>query len=106
MLSMKELGAEAETVKVVEVVPITTTVDLGLVEREKSGFPVPVSDAVWGLFAASSVMARAPWRTPVPIGVNVMLKVQLAPTLRTLGSCPQVLALREVAANAYRREGY
>lgn len=87
----KELGAEAETVKVVEVVPITTVLDRALVEREKIVFPVPVSGTPWGLPAASSLMSRVPLRVPLPVAVNVTLTVQLAPTLRTLGRFPQVL---------------
>jgi hypothetical protein len=87
----KELGAEAETVKVVEVVPITATLDRVLVEREKIAFPMPVSDTPWGLPAASSLILKVPLRVPLPVGVNVMLAVQLAPTLRTLGRFPQVL---------------
>ena len=46
MLPRKELGADALTVKVVELVPITTIADLALEEREKSGFPVPVNETL------------------------------------------------------------
>ena len=91
MLLKKELGADALTVKVVESVPITTIADLALAEREKSGFPVPASETLCGLLAALSVTLRVPARLPLAVGVNVMLTTQLSPTLRTLGSVPQVL---------------
>jgi len=91
MLPRKELGADALTVKVVESVPITTIADLALAEREKSGFPVPVSETLCGLLAASSVTLRLPVRLPLAVGVKVTLAVQLSPALRTLGSAPQVL---------------
>ena len=91
MLPKKELGADALTVKVVESVPITTMADLALAEREKSGFPVPVRETLCGLLAASSVTLRAPVRLPLAVGVKVTLAVQLSPTLRTVGSAPQVL---------------
>ncbi len=91
MLLMKELGAVADTVKVADVVPMTITVDRVLAEREKTGFPVPSSLTVCGLPAASSLRVNVPVRLPVPVGVKVMLTVQLFPTLRNVGKVPQVL---------------
>lgn len=91
MLSVNELGAEAETVKVVEAVPMVRTVDRGLEEREKTALPVPWRSTPWGLFAASSVTVRLPELAPLPVGVNVMLTLQLWPTLSTLGRVPHVL---------------
>jgi len=67
MLLKKELGADALTVKVVESVPITTIADRALAEREKSGFPVPVSETLCGLLAASSVTLRLPVRLPLAV---------------------------------------
>lgn len=91
MLLMKELGAVADTVKVADVVPMTITVDRVPAEREKTGFPVPLSLTVCGLPAASSLRVSIPVRLPVPVGVKVMLTVQLFPTLRNVGRVPQVL---------------
>jgi hypothetical protein len=91
MLSTKELGAEAKTVKVTEVVPIAATVDLALAERENTGVPPPVSATVCGLPAASSVTLRVPLRGPLPSGVKVTDIVQKSPTLRKVGKAPQVL---------------
>ena len=47
MLSANELGPEALTVKVVVFVPICTTLDRLLAEREKTAAPVPVREALW-----------------------------------------------------------
>ena len=41
--------------------------------------PVPVSETVWGLPGALSVMLMAPVRLPVAVGVNVTLRVQFFP---------------------------
>ena len=91
MLLMKELAAEAETVKVVDVVPMTRAVDRTLAESVNSAFPVPWSETPCGLFPASSVMLIPPARSPLPVGVNVTLKAQLSPTLRTAGRAPHEL---------------
>jgi hypothetical protein len=50
--------------------------------------PVPVRAAVWGLFAALSVMVTLADLAPVAVGLNVTLMEQLAPAA-TLA--PQVL---------------
>ena len=44
--------------------------------------PVPVMATLCGLPAALSVIDRVPVREPVAPGLNVRLKVQLAPTAR------------------------
>jgi hypothetical protein len=41
--------------------------------------PVPVSETVWGLVLALSVIVRVPVRAPVVVGVKVTLTVQVAP---------------------------
>src|SRR5689334_1829698 len=50
--------------------PLTTTPDK----------PVPVSVIIWGPPSALSVMVIVPARSPLAVGENVMLMVQLAPT--------------------------
>lgn len=89
--STNELGAEALMVKVVVAVPIWTTVDRLLAEREKTGSPVPESKMRCGLPTASSVIDNVPERLPVLVGVKVMLKEQLSPTFSEEGKVPQVL---------------
>ena len=90
-LLRNELGADTNTVKVAEVVPMTSTVDLVLEEREKTALPVPLSATACGLPAASSLIAKLPVRLPLAVGVNVILTVQPSPTLRTFGKLPQSL---------------
>ena len=77
-------------VNVVDVVPITTTEDRVLADREKAVFPVPLSVTVCGLPAALSVIVSVPVRAPLPTGLKAMLKLQLPPTFRMLGKLPQV----------------
>ena len=89
LLLEKELDADAVTVKVAVVVPMTTVVDLGLAESAKTGFPVPVRGTACPPVLA--VMLTEPIRLPVVVGVKTTVIVQLAPTLRTLGMDPQVL---------------
>ena len=65
-----ELGAVAKTVKVTDVVPITTFVDRALVDSENTALPMPERDTVCVPPAASSVMVRLPVREPLDEGVN------------------------------------
>ena len=50
--------------------------------------PVPVREAVCGLFAALSVMVSVPLRVPLAVGVNVILTVQVVLGARLV---PQLL---------------
>ena len=93
MLLVNELGAVAVTVKVVVVVPITIAVDLGLAERAKTGFPVPVRETLCAPVLA--LILTEPVRLPVAVGVKVTAIEQLAPTFRTPGREPQLLVCRK-----------
>lgn len=54
----------------------------------EAAIPVPERGRVWLPVLALSVRAIVPGRTPVAVGVNVTVKVQLCPVLRLE---PQVL---------------
>jgi hypothetical protein len=90
MLETKPLVAEAETVKVVDLVPTTMTLEGLVTESVKGEPPVPEIETVCGLPAASSVMLSEPVLDPLAVGVNVTLTTQLPPGLRTFGSVPQL----------------
>jgi hypothetical protein len=90
MEEVNELGAAAEMVNVVEAVPMSKTDDVALAERENCGVPLP--DSVMACEApVESPTVSVPVVLPVLVGANVTLTVQLALTLRTAGSVPQVL---------------
>jgi hypothetical protein len=89
MVLEKELGADALTVKVAVVVPTTMVEALGLAERVKRGFPVPLREALCE--PVLEVILSVPVRLPDVVGVKLTVIKQLAPTLRTLGSEPQLL---------------
>jgi hypothetical protein len=89
ILLVKELGADALTVKVAVVVPIKMVVALALAERVKTGFPVPVRETLCPPVLA--LILTEPERLPVVVGVKKTTIVQLAPTSRTLGIEPQLL---------------
>lgn len=94
MLLVKELGAEALTVKVAVVVPTKMVVALALAESVKTGFPVPVRETLFPPVLA--VILTVPVRLPDVVGVNVTEIVQLCPTSSTTGingtaEPPQVL---------------
>jgi hypothetical protein len=76
MLLVNELGAEAVMLNVVEVVPMRTTFDRLLAERENSGVPVPVSVTPAAPFAALDRTVTLPERLPLPLGVKVTEIVQ------------------------------
>jgi hypothetical protein len=77
------LGADAETVKVVEVVPIDIVDELAFAASEKTATPVPLRLTACGLPDASSVMVKVPlFVAPVPLGVKVIVNAQLACGLR------------------------
>jgi hypothetical protein len=89
ILLVKELGADALTVKVAVVVPTITVVDLALAESVKTGFPVPVRATLCAPVLA--VILTVPERLPDVVGVKKTLIVQLCPTSSTLGTEPQLL---------------
>jgi hypothetical protein len=68
----------------VRLVGVSVTVDV-------PAAPVPVSATVWGLEAASSVIARFAVRAPAAVGANETETVQLDPTASVLGLTGHVL---------------
>jgi hypothetical protein len=80
MLLVKLLGATAEMVKVVDVVPMRIVFEGPSTASEKTGTPVPMRTTPCGLPVALSVTARPPLRVPLPVGVKDTLIVQIAPT--------------------------
>lgn len=110
ILLVNEAGAEAATEKLVVAVPIVILLDAFVAESEKTATPVPVRVMVCGLPVALSVKLKLPVRLalPAPVGVKVMLNVQLAPGLRlvvVVGLAPQLLlwtAKSPVMANLVR----
>jgi len=87
---VKELGAAAAIIKVVEVLPISRTDDVALAERENCGVPLPESVTAREP-PVESLMVSEPVTLPDFVGVKVTLAVQLALTLRVTGNVPQVL---------------
>ena len=74
---MKPLLDDAEMVKVVDVLPMSTAV-LGLGElSEKAATPTPESTTLCGLPVALSWMVKAALRVPLAVGLKVTLTVQL-----------------------------
>jgi hypothetical protein len=82
ILSVKPVGPEAEIMKVVELVPMVMVTELLSAESENTASPVPDRLTLCGLPAALSVTVNKPVRLPDAVGVNVMLKEQLAPAAR------------------------
>jgi hypothetical protein len=80
---VKELGADALTVKVAVVVPTTMVVALALAESVKTGFPVPVRETLCP--PVLEVILTEPVRLPVVVGVKKTVIVQLCPASRTTG---------------------
>jgi hypothetical protein len=91
MLETKPLGADAETVKVADVVPTKILAERLVAESMSTAPPVPEREADCGLPEPLSVTRREPVRDPLDVGVKVTLTAQLAPGLRTLGAAPQLL---------------
>ena len=87
MLPVNPDWLAAETLKVVESVPLGTVDVLVGDDSEKATPPVPASCTTCGLPAASSVMVTAPVRAPATVGVKVTSMVQSAPAATAL---PQV----------------
>jgi hypothetical protein len=83
ILSVKPVGPEAEIIKVVELVPMVMVTELLSAESENTASPVPDRLTLCGLPVALSVTVNKPVRLPDAVGVNVMLKEQLAPAART-----------------------
>jgi hypothetical protein len=91
IVSVKELGAERDIVKVVVVVPMRRfCVRTGEV-RLKRGFPVPVRLTLDVPLPTLSVTTRLPVRVPELVGVKVTLKVQLWLTGSEAGLTGQLL---------------
>ena len=80
----KELGAEAATLNVAEVLPIRRTLERVLAESVNCAIPVPESVTATA-FAALDRILRLPVRLPLPVGLKVIEMVQAWPTLRTSG---------------------
>jgi len=93
ILLVKELGADALTVKVAVVVPTIMVVDLALAESVKTGFPVPVRATLCAPVLA--VILNVPERLPDVVGVKKTVIAQLAPTSSTLGVEPQLLVWKK-----------
>lgn len=62
--------------------------------------PVPLSVTVCVVGFAVSVKVRVAPRTPVAVGLNVTLTVQLEPPVRVAGSVPQLLVCAKSVAFA------
>jgi hypothetical protein len=78
------------------VVPTSWPLNVRLVaEKPTAGaaavVPVPVSDMLCGLPAASSVTRRVAFRVPVAVGSNATLITQFAPAASVVGLTGQVL---------------
>jgi len=94
--SVKELGPDVATVKVVDVVPISMTLERVLAARVKTASPTPESETdVSEAPAALLCMLTLPLCLPLPVGVKVMNTRQLSPTLSALGKEPQVVLTAE-----------
>lgn len=87
MLLIKLLVADAEILKVVDVVPTVIVEEVAVAESENSAMPLPARATVCGEPVALSVMLKLPVRLalPAPVGLKMMLNVQLAPGLRVAG---------------------
>jgi len=68
-------------------VPTSTVPKLKLVGESFAVVPIPLSATVWGLPTPLSLTLSAAMRVPDPLGLNLTLMVQLAPTAN---EAPQV----------------
>ena len=84
-VKFKLAGADILIVNVVAVVPMGRYCVLVGELRVKLGSPVPVRAMLEEPLVTLSVTLRLPLRTPVPVGVKVMEKLQLPPTAMVNG---------------------
>ena len=95
MVFVNELGAVAEIVKVVLLVPITRIVERWLADREKTGVPVPARLTEEVPLTALEVTLTLPVRFPAVLGAKFTTTVHVPPTFREAGTVgklvPQLL---------------